>query len=239
MAQYSWDYNPILSWLASLGYMVLVPNFAGSTGSGIDFMDKVLADGCGQADLADCIACASWFRTNAADDRLDLSRGVAVGGHSWGGYLAFMCMVKGKNAFSCGIATAGITDWKIQQRCTEVRYYDYALMGGWVYEDSVAQRATNASPITHAANLSAPLLVLHGGSDIDVPFSQIPTFVEAARRSLHPNASVEYHAYPGEGHGISGTAAQADFLSRVETFLRINLKPWDFTDNPHGDLTAY
>mgnify|MGYP004294398657 CR=1 FL=1 len=21
--------------------------------------------------------------------------------------------------------------------------------------------------------------------------------------------------------------------------LRIHLKPWDFTDNPHGDLTAY
>ena len=28
-------------------------------------------------------------------------------------------------------------------------------------------------------------------------------------------------------------------LERVETFLRINLKPWDFTSNPHGDLTAY
>lgn len=249
MAQYSWDYNPLLSWLASLGYMVLAPNYAGSTGSGIEFMDKVLADGCGRADVADCLTCAKWLKSNgASNDRLDLSRGVAVGGHSWGGYLAFMCMLQGEIApgtskmetvFSCGIATAGITDFKVQQRHTEVRYYDYTLMGGWVYEEVVAERARKASPITHASDLRAPLLILHGESDIDVPFQQIPAFVDAARRSSHPRAEVEYHTYPGEGHGMGGTASQADYLNRVETFLRINLKPWDFTDNPHGELTAY
>ena len=34
-------------------------------------------------------------------------------------------------------------------------------------------------------------------------------------------------------------ATQADALQRMRDFLRIHLKPWDFTDNPHGDLTAY
>merc|ERR1719323_1184962 len=144
-----------------------------------------------------------------------------------------MCMVQDKEAlegvFSCSIAASGITDWKIQQRHTEVRYYDYALLGGWVYDDKVAKRAQQASPITHAANLKAPLLVLHGETDSDVPFQQIQAFVEAARRSVHPKASVEYHSFPGEGHGISSTAAQVAYLKHIETFLRINLKPWDFT----------
>jgi len=242
MQQYSIDYNPLLSWLASLGYMVLCPNFAGSTGSGVEFMDKVFADGCGDADLRHCNDCAKWFKSSecaSSHPRLDVSRGVAVGGHSWGGYVAYMCMVQGTDDFSCGIASAGITDWKIQQRGTEVRYYDYALMGGWVYDEKVAERAKKASPITHVANLKAPLLISHGEKDIDVPFSQIPAFVDAAKRSTHPNASVEYHSYAGEGHGISGTAAQVDVLQKMETFLRVNLKPWDFTDNPHGDLTAY
>ena len=120
-----------------------------------------------------------------------------------------------------------------------MRYYDYALMGGWVYEKEVAARAREASPIARAAELRAPLLVLHGDKDVDVPFQQIPPFVDAARRSPHPGASVEYHAYPGEGHGMAGTEAQADFLCRVKTFLRINLKPWDFTSNPHGEVAAY
>eukprot|EP00592_Proboscia_alata_P003104 CAMPEP_0194371742 /NCGR_PEP_ID=MMETSP0174-20130528/20160_1 /TAXON_ID=216777 /ORGANISM="Proboscia alata, Strain PI-D3" /LENGTH=735 /DNA_ID=CAMNT_0039149965 /DNA_START=137 /DNA_END=2344 /DNA_ORIENTATION=- len=246
MAQYSFDCNPLLSWLASCGYLVMVPNFSGSTGNGLEFMNRVLAEGCGVTDLSDCLACATYLQSDEAqvrEPRLDLSRGIAVGGHSWGGYLAFMCMLQqqknGESVFSCGIAAAGITDWFVQQRHTEVRYYDYALMGGWVYDKTIAARARDVSPISKATELRAPLLVLHGDQDIDVPFQQIPPFVEAAKRSPHPGASVEYQAYKGEGHGMAGTETQVDYLKRVKTFLRINLKPWDFTDNPHGEVTAY
>jgi len=244
MCQLSFDYNPLLSWLASCGYLVLAPNFSGSTGNGLGFMNRVMADGCGVADLSDCLACAEYLKTEArkVEPRLDTSRGVAVAGHSWGGYLASMCLLQhvgGESVFSCGVSMAGIADWYVQQRHTEVRYYDYALMGGWVYEKEVAARAREASPITRAAELRAPILVLHGDKDIDVPFQQVPPFVEALRRSTHGGAAVEYHAYPGEGHGIAGTEAQADVLDRLRTFLRVNLKPWDFTDNPHGEVAAY
>lgn len=245
MAQFSFDYNPLLVWLASCGYLVMAPNFSGSTGNGLDFMNRVLADGCGVTDLSDCLACANYLKTEVVklEPRLDNSRGVAVGGHSWGGYLAFMCMLQqeqnGESVFGCGIAAAGITDWFVQQRHTEVRYYDHALMGGWVYEKEVAARARDVSPITKATELRAPILILHGEDDIDVPFQQIPVFVEAAKLSSHAGASVEYHSYKGEGHGMSGTEAQADYLNRVKIFLRINLKPWNFTDNPHGEVTAY
>ncbi|EJK57500.1 hypothetical protein THAOC_22449 [Thalassiosira oceanica] len=246
MAQYSFDCNTLLSWLAGCGYLVLAPNFSGSTGSGLEFMDRVLGEGCGVADLSDCLACAAYLESGEAaemESRLDLSRGVAVGGHSWGGYLAYMCMLEkrpdGTSVFGCGVAAAGIADWFVQQRHTEVRYYDHALMGGWVYEGEVSLRARRASPMSRAADLRAPILVLHGEEDVDVPFRQIPPLVEAMRRSPHPGASVKYHAYKGEDHGMSGTEAQADYLDRVKTFLRINLKPWDFTDNPHGEVTAY
>jgi dipeptidyl aminopeptidase/acylaminoacyl peptidase len=247
MCQYSYDFNPLLSWLASCGYLVLAPNFSGSTGSGLDHMQRVLGAGCGVADLSDCLACAKWLKANSCEEpRLDLSRGIAVAGHSWGGYLALMCLLEsdektGESVFSCGIASAGITDWFLQQRYTEVRYYDYALLGGWVYDPIVGARARKVSPQTRVAvDLRAPLLVLHGDQDQDVPFRQIPPFVEAAKQSPHPLASVEYHVYQGEGHGMSGSSeVQADYLNRIRTFLRIHLKPWDFTSNPHGDLTAY
>ena len=38
---------------------------------------------------------------------------------------------------------------------------------------------------------------------------------------------------------MASTEAQADYLDRTTTLLRINLAPWDFTSNPRGDLTAY
>ena len=72
-----------------------------------------------------------------------------------------------------------------------------------------------------------------------MPFSQIAPFVAEAKKAPHPSAVVTCVTYPGEGHGMSGTAAQKDVLKQLSDFLRINLKPWDFTDNPHGDVTAY
>ena len=119
------------------------------------------------------------------------------------------------------------------------RYYDYALMGGWVYEPHIAARAKAASPVTRASHLRAPLLVLHGDKDCDVPYRQITTFVDAAKRSTHAGSSVEFVSYAGEGHGLSGTKAQKDVLDQLERFLRVHLKPWDFTSNPHGDVAAY
>lgn len=244
MTAFGFDFNPIASWLASLGYLVCVPNFVGSTGFGIAHMDGVFGDGCGVADLDDCVACADYLRRL---DGVDARRGIGIAGHSWGGYLALRAMTapRAKDAFSCGIACAGIADWFCQQRHTEVRYYDYALMGGWVYEADVRARAKEASPLTHAAELKAPLLVLHGEADIDVPFAQAKAFVEAARgarRADDPTApALEFASFAGEGHGMGGwsPATQADALGKMRDFLRIHLKPWDFTDNPHGDLTAY
>ena len=128
---------------------------------------------------------------------------------------------------------------------SQVRYYDHALMGGWVHEEGVRARAVEASPLTHAARLQAPLLVLHGEADVDVPFAQVKAFVEAARASRRADdpaaPALEFASFAGEGHGMGGwsPATQADALGRIRDFLRIHLKPWDFTDNPHGDLTAY
>eukprot|EP00966_Prymnesium_polylepis_P146139 3375537-Prymnesium_polylepis.1 len=89
MAAFSFDYNPIAAWLASLGYFVCVPNFAGSTGFGIAVMDQVFGAGCGVADLEDCVAAANFVRTL---DGVDARRGVAIAGHSWGGFLALRAL---------------------------------------------------------------------------------------------------------------------------------------------------
>lgn len=245
MTHFAYDFNPLLSWLAGLGYLVCVPNFRGSTGFGVDYMDEVFADGCGTADLSDCAACVQFFRS-LSDPQLDLQRGVGLAGHSWGGYIALMGMLRchsdaDTSLFSCGVASAAISDWHVQQRHTEVRYYDYVLLGGWVYQPSIAERARKAAPLTYAKDLRAPLLVLHGERDDDVPFKQCSAFVDAARGSAHPLASVTSVTYAGEGHGMGGWSpeTQKDAMRRIRDFLRIHLKPWDFTDNPHGDLTAY
>ena len=106
-------------------------------------------------------------------------------------------------------------------------------------QQRVKERAKAASPLTRARHLRAPLLVLHGENDTDVPYQQIAKFVDAAKRSPSDDASVEFVSYAGEGHGMSGTKTEGEVLEKIETFLRVNLKPWDFTSNPHGDTVAY
>jgi hypothetical protein len=32
---------------------------------------------------------------------------------------------------------------------------------------------------------------------------------------------------------------EKDVLKKIKTFLGVNLKPWDFTSKPHGDVAAY
>ena len=242
MVQVRWDYYPVYHWLASQGFVVVVPNFRGSTGFGVPHMDAVMGDGVGRADVDDVAGVAAVLRADpgrlvdTGRVPLDLSRGIGVAGRSWGGYVALMLACTRPHVFSAYVAGSAIADWAVQQRHTEVRYYDHWLLGGWAYEAEAGARAVARSPVTHAGDVRGPLLVYHGDKDNDVPFAQLPPFVERVKAA---GADVEFVVYEGEGHSNRDPENQRDVLQRIETFLRVNLKPWDFVSNPHGDVTAY
>jgi dipeptidyl aminopeptidase/acylaminoacyl peptidase len=72
------------------------------------------------------------------------------------------------------------------------------------------------SPVTHAARITVPLLVLQGDRDTTVPKAQADALVEALRRT---GSAVEYHVYEGEGHGWTKPETVSDELERSEKFL--------------------
>ncbi|HEX2324657.1 MAG TPA: prolyl oligopeptidase family serine peptidase, partial [Chloroflexota bacterium] len=218
------DYAPLLSWLANEGFLVVTPNYRGSTGHGVEFMAAVAGEGLGQNDLADVLAAAEYARGHPCADP---QRGVGVGGRSWGGYLTLMAVTRAPEVFSCAVAGAAISDWTVQQAQTETRAYDRWLVGGWLYEQEA--RARDRSPVTHAGQITAPLLVYHGEADLNVPFAQIGPFVERARQA---GAAVELVTYPLEGHGNALPQNQRDVLEKTRAFFRRHLQPWNFRDNP-------
>jgi dipeptidyl aminopeptidase/acylaminoacyl peptidase len=220
------DYAPQLSWLANEGFLVLTPNYRGSTGHGVAFMEAVAGEGLGQNDLADVLAGAEYARGHPCADP---QRGVGIGGRSWGGYLTLMAVTRAPEVFSCAVAGAAISDWMVQQAQTETRAYDRWLVGGWLYEQEA--RARDRSPVTHAGRIKAPLLVFHGEADLNVPFAQIGPFVERARQA---GAAVEFVTYPLEGHGNLLPQNQQDALEKTRAFFRRHLQPWNFRDNPTG-----
>ena len=148
-------------------------------------------------------------------------------------HAGLLAATRAESPFSCVVASAGIADWAVQQKCTEVRYYDRWLMGGWVYEEAVRARVARANP---EPVVRVPLLLAHGRADTDCPFAQIKTFAEKAASPLLETLFLE-----GEGHGPSGWSEEhrKEYLDAIARFLRQNLEPWNCVDNPHGDVTAY
>jgi dipeptidyl aminopeptidase/acylaminoacyl peptidase len=79
-----------------------------------------------------------------------------------------------------------------------------------------ALRYRGRSPLTHAASLRRPVLILHGDADPVVPVAQSLEFAARARAA---GAPAEVHVYAGEGHGFRQAETKRDELARTEAFL--------------------
>jgi len=228
-----WQRHP--AWLASAGFAVAVPAFRGSTALGVPFMEAGYEENLGVADVEDVLAAGRYLASRA---EVDSSR-IGVAGRSWGGYLTLRALTNPKSdgLFRCGWAAAAIADWEVQQAETEVRCYDFQLLGGFLPEETIRERARDRSPIHDLKRLTGPVLVTHGRDDKDVPFKQIDRFVEHARRNGLENVLHEF--YEGEGHANRKPENILAESSRALQFLRAHLCSWDFESNPCGRQVAY
>lgn len=193
------------------GWSVLVPDYRGSTGWGRRHLDA-LTGRWGEADLADV---AAGIRAAATHGWGDPALVVPYGG-SAGGFLTLRLLVTHPELCAAGVALYPVADlldfrtppWRYQARYLETLLGP--LPGSY---PAFAER----SPLARAADLTVPLLVLHGELDPIVPAAHCTALVHAARRA---GATVEHHTYPGQAHGWVRGPAVADELHRVESFLR-------------------
>lgn len=220
------------AWLASHGFAVLVPAFRGSAALGVRHMQEGMVEGVGKADLTDVLAGARWLSTQPGINGGRL----AVGGRSWGGYLSLRAVTQPEHPFVCGWAGAAISDWEVQQVETEVRYYDFQLLGGFLTDAAVRARARGRSPIHDVSHLSVPLFITHGRKDRDVPFRQIEAFVQALREYGTP---LEDAVFFDEGHSNKEVPNILEECARILAFFCRHLLPWDLTSNPCGGQEVY
>ena len=196
----------------SRGWAVLDVNYRGSVGFGRAYQD-LLAGQWGVADVADCVAGATWL---ASQGRVDPQRMVIRGG-SAGGFTALLALAT-TTTFAAGVSLYGIADLHLLAAEThkfEQGYNDW-LLGD---PDEHPDRYHDRSPINHVDAITSPLLVLQGAEDAVVPPSQAELVVDALRRRGVP---VAYLLFDGEGHGFrqAGTleralTAEHEFTTRV------------------------
>jgi dipeptidyl aminopeptidase/acylaminoacyl peptidase len=202
--------------LADQGYVVLEPNFRGSTGYGERFRNANVEDS-GGGEIDDVVAGVNYLvSTGLADPKR-----VGISGGSHGGTVVANAVAKYPEVFAAGIEKFGVVDralfLKYTNRNSAIRWE--TKMGGSPEKKPAVYRKANILP--DVAQIKTPVLVLHGEADPQVPPQESQQFVAALKAA---GKIYEYHTYPNEGHGFQQRDHREDADKRELTFLDRYLK---------------
>jgi len=190
--------------LAQLGFVCVILDSRGTPGRGRSFQEIVYGH-MGQHEIPDHVAA---IREIAADrPYMDLDR-IGIFGYSFGGYMTLRGMLLAPDFYKVGVSGAPTVDHM------DMDYYQSGIMG-WPWENP--EGYAKGSNLLAASNLSGHLLIIHGTSDINVPFSCTMKMVDALIRSGKP---VDLLVIPEMDHyrGFNNT------LPRGTTSLRYYLR---------------
>jgi dipeptidyl aminopeptidase/acylaminoacyl peptidase len=182
-----------IAYWTTRGIAVVDVNYRGSTGYGRAYREA-LKGWWGIHDVTDAIAAARFL---AGRGEVDADRMVIRGG-SAGGFTTLAALVAEDHPFAAGADHYGVADLAALAEHThkfESRYLD-GLVGPY---PQAAERYRDRSPLTHAARLRTPIIVLQGDEDEIVPPAQSDMLVAAAREAGVPHA---YLLFEGEQHGF-------------------------------------
>jgi predicted N-formylglutamate amidohydrolase/dipeptidyl aminopeptidase/acylaminoacyl peptidase len=209
------SYNPLFQALVQRGISVLAPNVRGSSGFGKTFVNadnRELRWGA----IADVAACARYL----FDEGLATRQTLGCAGRSYGGYLTLASLVFHPDLFAAGLNVCGMSDLQTFYRETEpwIAQAAYPKYGHPVDDAETLRRL---SPIHYFNELRAPLLVVHGENDSNVPLGEALRAVTAAEAQ---GVSAELLLFRDEGHELQHRKNRELFVTRSADFLEERLR---------------
>ncbi len=203
--------------LAHEGFVVLAIEYRGSAGHGRAFQRLSLGDWAGEQGW-DAVAAARWLRSRSWSNGK-----VGIYGGSYGGIMSLAAVTRTSEPFDAVAPYYGIYDW-----ATAYEHGDY-LMRFWIIEGHLGFKPgehpelyERTATLRHLDRVDRdlPFLVAHGEEDRRAPFQQSVELVEALEARGNP---VEFHAYPGEGHGFRQPDHRLDAYGRLIAFFEEHL----------------
>jgi dipeptidyl aminopeptidase/acylaminoacyl peptidase len=221
------------AFLASRGYAVLQPNFRGSTGYGYDWFNagrNNWGDGIMQTDIEDGVD--ALVRAGIAD-----STRICIVGASYGGYAALAGATLSPQRYRCAISIAGVSDLP---RMVEVTARDSGsrfsgISDWWAGSMGDAERQRRVSPVNHAGEVRAQVLLMHGDNDSVVPMEQSQRMVTAMRGA---GKETQLIVLRGEDHWLSNATTRIQMLREMETFLARELRAGQVSVDDSGAPAA-
>jgi len=207
------NFHRPLQFLAAQGFVVIAPNFRGSSGYGKTFAHADAGQN-REFVLEDILACRNYLK-----EQLNCSA-VGLWGFSYGGLIALTLIARFPELWEACVGVSAIADLVtfLEALAPEQRRLREQEYGSLEYNLSFLRQF---SPLTYVEDIQAPVLVTHGVLDYRVPISGIDLFVERLRARQH---SVHYMRFDDEGHGITKVANQDLFYRAASEFLTRHLK---------------
>ena len=196
-------------YLIKNGYGILAPNIRGSRGYGKHYMNldnyKKRLDSVKDIEYA-----ARWLIKSGYTD----STMLAIKGGSYGGYMTLAALTTYPTLFAAGVDEVGIANFVTFLENTKpyrraLREFEYGPLKDKKF-------LTEISPLTHADNIEAPLLIIHGENDSRVPVSEARQIAEVIKNK---GGIVDTLIFPDEGHGVGKLSNRLKVYRRMVDFF--------------------
>jgi dipeptidyl aminopeptidase/acylaminoacyl peptidase len=206
-------FDRFVQMFASRGYAVLQVNFRGSRGYGNAYETAGYLQW-GKKMQTDLIDALDWVKSSK---QANADKACIVGG-SYGGYAALAAGYQTPDRFKCIISFAGISNLELAVRHMKLfghgEYVDNA-----VSEDVKVMQAL--SPMRHAKEFKAPVLLIHGRVDKRVRYEQSEYMYDALK---YEKKAVEYELLEWGTHNFDDAGSLQKTMELMAGFLDKHLQ---------------
>jgi dipeptidyl aminopeptidase/acylaminoacyl peptidase len=215
----SWGYNTLAQFFANRGYGVLMPNFRASTGYGKKFLDAGNLEW--GRKMQDDI---TWGVKYLVSEGIADPKRIGILGGSYGGYATLAGVTFTPDLYAAAVDIVGPSNLitlldAIPPYWEAGRKQFYGRMGDPTTAEGKAL-LVERSPLTHAAKIKTPLMVVQGANDPRVNRREAEQIVIALRDR---GFAVEYILAPDEGHGFQRPVNNLALYMASEKFLAKHL----------------
>ena len=213
ISQY-WSYRWNFQMMAANGYIVVAPNRRGLPGFGQEWNEQISGDYGGQ-NMKDYLSAIDEV---AKEPFVDEERLGAVGA-SYGGYSVYWLAGNHNKRFKAFIAHCGVFNQDMMYSTTEEMFFVNWDLGGPYWE--LPAKGYEFSPHRFVGNWDTPILVIHGGRDFRIPYTQGMAAFNSAKLKGVP---ARFLFFPDENHWVlspqNGILWQREFFRWLDHWLK-------------------
>jgi len=186
---YRWNFQM----MASQGYVIVAPNRRGLPSFGKEWNDQISLDYGGQ-NMQDYLSAIDYA---AKEPYIDETKLGCVGA-SYGGFSAFWLAGNHNKRFKTFIAHCGMFNLESFYAATEEMFFVNHDLGG-AYWEKPTPHSYQFSPHRFVGNWDTPILVIHGGKDFRIPYTEGMQAYNAAQLQGIPS---KFLFFPDETHFV-------------------------------------